>query len=52
MKMILPSFVGRLFCRLGIHSFRIIEARLGFGAAGNVEKVECRRCGIIMSRQS
>lgn len=47
-----PSFIGRLLCRLGFHSFRVIEATLGFGDAGSVEKAECRRCGVIMSRQA
>ena len=47
-----PGFIGRLLCRLGFHSFRVIEATLGFGDAGNVEKVECRRCGVFMSREA
>ena len=47
-----PDFIGRLLCRLGFHNFRVIEATLGFGDAGNVEKVECRRCGVFMSREA
>ncbi|MGY8938230.1 MAG: hypothetical protein ACKVG6_19565 [Alphaproteobacteria bacterium] len=46
------SSICRLFCRLGLHNFRVIEATLGFGDAGGVEKVECRRCGAIMSREA
>jgi hypothetical protein len=46
------NFIGRLLCRLGVHNFRVIEATLGFGDAGGVEKVECRRCGAILSRQT
>ncbi len=52
MKMYLFSLIGRLLCRLGFHNFRIIDVTLGFGAAGGVEKVECRRCGVIMSREA
>ncbi len=47
-----PGFIGRLLCRLGFHGFRVIEATLGFGGAGGVEKVECRRCGVIMTREA
>ncbi len=43
--------LGRLLCWLGIHSFRVIDRTYGFGAGGDIEKVECRRCGIVMSRQ-
>jgi hypothetical protein len=44
-------FIGRLLCWLGFHDFRIINATLSFGSAGGVEKVECRCCGVIMSRE-
>ena len=29
-----------------------IDITLGFGVGGSVEKVECRRCGIVMSRKA
>ncbi len=43
--------IGRLLCWLGIHNFRVIDRTFGFGAGGDIEKVECRRCGVILSRQ-
>ncbi|MFB3089373.1 MAG: hypothetical protein ACE10E_13870, partial [Acidiferrobacterales bacterium] len=33
------------------HDFRVIDTSLGFGAAGNVEKVQCRHCGTVVTRQ-
>ncbi len=51
-KMDVSSLIGRLLCQLGFHSFRVIDATFGFGDAGGVEKVECRRCGVIMSRKA
>ena len=41
----------RLLCRLGFHNFRVIEATYGFGDAGDIEKIECRRCGVLMVRE-
>lgn len=46
------SIFGRLLCRLGFHDFEIIETTLGFGYAGNVEKVKCRRCKLIFTREA
>lgn len=43
--------IGRLLCWLGIHKFHVIDRTFGFGAGGDIEKVECRRCGVILSRQ-
>jgi len=48
----LISLIGRLLCRIGIHDFLVIDVTLGFGNAGGVEKVECRRCGAIISRST
>ena len=48
----LITLFGRLLCWLGIHDFRVIDVTLGFGEAGGVEKVECRRCGVVMSRSA
>jgi len=45
------SFIDRLLCELGAHDFRVIGGTMGFGAAGDVEKVECRRCGLIKTRR-
>ncbi len=41
----------RLICFLGFHDFRVVEATMGFGASGTVEKVECRRCGRFTTRR-
>ena len=41
----------QLLCWLGFHDFRVLEISFGFGDAGDVEKVECLRCGLVMSRE-
>ncbi|MBT3305135.1 MAG: hypothetical protein HN377_01495 [Alphaproteobacteria bacterium] len=41
----------RLKCWLGFHDFRVLEISFGFGEAGDVEKVECKQCGLIISRE-
>ena len=43
--------VGELLCALGIHDFRILEVTFGFGTGG-VERVQCRRCGVVTTRRS
>jgi hypothetical protein len=48
----LQEFVGRLLCRLGLHDFRVIDVTFGFGAGGSVERVECRRCGVVTTRRA
>ena len=48
----LPAPIGRLLCFLGIHEFRVLEVRFGFGQGNRIEKVECRRCGEISTRRS
>ena len=48
----LPVTIGRLLCLVGFHDFRVIDVTFGFGAGDSVEKVECKRCGIQMTRQS
>ncbi len=40
-----------LLCFLGFHDFRVVEVTMGFGSSGNVEKVECRRCGRLTARR-
>ena len=47
----MPGWLGRLLCLVGVHDFRLIESIGGFGAGGQVEKVECRRCGYVTTRQ-
>jgi hypothetical protein len=48
----LIKLLGRLLCHFGIHRFRIIDTTFGFGGAGGVERVECRRCGVMMTREA
>jgi len=43
---------GKMLCLLGIHDFEMIEMKFGFGAAGNIEVVECKRCGHKTTRRS
>jgi hypothetical protein len=47
----LTQSLERLMCWLGFHDFQVLEIMFGFGDAGDVEKVECRRCGLILSRE-
>ncbi len=47
-----PEILGRLLCWFGFHKFRIIDVTIGFGEAGSVENVECRRCGMIVTRKA
>ena len=46
------AWAGRLLCFLGVHDFRLVESIGGFGLAGSVEKVECRRCGFVTTRRA
>jgi len=48
----LSPILGRLLCGLGLHDFRVINVRFGFGASGNIEQVEGRRFGRFTTRQS
>ena len=47
----LPPLISKLLCWLGIHDFRVISKTFGFGDPEGVEKVECKRCGAVMTRQ-
>ncbi len=40
----------RLPCLLGFHTFRVVEKVVSFGSGGNVEKVQCKRCGLTITR--
>ncbi len=42
--------IGKLAYLLGFHDFRVIEVTAGFGSAGGVAKVECKRCHLIATR--
>ncbi len=48
----LAGMIGRLLCLLGFHDFKIIDATLGFGAAGGTSTVQCRRCGRVVTRSN
>jgi len=48
----LTSLLYRVMCWLGFHDFRVIDRTFGFGAGGDVEKLQCKRCGIIIIRQT
>jgi hypothetical protein len=43
--------LGKLLCWVGFHDFRVISRSFEFRAGEAVEKVECRRCGLKMTRQ-
>ncbi len=42
--------LSRLLCFLGFHRFRLIERDASFGS-GAVEKVQCQRFGLTITRQ-
>lgn len=42
--------IEKMLCWCGLHKFDVIEVRFGFGKSGNIEHVECVRCGIKMTR--
>ncbi len=46
----IQNWIGRLLCRFGLHDYRLIEMIGSFGAGGQVQKVECRRCGYATTR--
>jgi hypothetical protein len=48
----LRSVFGNLLCWLGFHDFRVLEKTFQFGAGSGIEKVECSRCGVIVTRQT
>ena len=50
-KVKLPRWFGRILCWLGFHDFRVISTTFGFGTQG-VERDECRRCGIRVTRKA
>ena len=47
----LNQSIDRILCWLGVHDFQVLEITFGFGEAGDGEKVECRRCKLIISRE-
>ena len=48
----LLKWLGTLLCRMGIHSYKVIDVTYEIGPAGNVERLECRRCGMTYTRRA
>jgi hypothetical protein len=47
------AVLGRLLCLFGVHDYQVITRTFGFGGGGgDVEKVECRRCGHTTARKA
>ncbi len=46
----IPDWIGLLLCWFGFHNYRLIEVVGAFGGGGQVQKVECRRCGYATTR--
>ena len=46
------SFVEKMLCLLGLHDFEVLSKTFGFGEGDSVEKVECKRCGLIITRRA
>jgi hypothetical protein len=44
------NWIGRRLCLFGIHDYHLIEVIGAFGVGGQVQKVECRRCGYATTR--
>jgi len=47
----LPGVLRRVLCVFGVHDFRMLEVRFGIGKGNNIEKLECRRCGVNSTRR-
>ncbi len=47
----MPGILSRILCVLGLHDFRLIEKMVSFGSGFGVEKLQCRRCGLIITRR-
>ena len=48
----LKRVLGRLLCFLGFHAFHVTEVTFGFGADDSVEKLKCKRCGVVTTRRA
>ncbi len=46
----MPRILGRLLCVMGLHDFSLVEKIVSFGSEGGVEKVQCTRCGLTITR--
>ncbi len=45
------TLLDKLLCWLGFHDFHVISRAFEFRAGAAVEKIECYRCGLRMTRQ-
>ena len=45
------ELLGKLLCWLGFHDFHVTSRSFEFRAGAAVEKVECHRCNLKMTRQ-
>ena len=43
--------LGKLLCWLGIHRYKIIDVSFGFGRGGSVKTVQCKICGIKITKK-
>ena len=48
----LPTPLGKLLCWLGAHEFRVLDKSFEFRTNAGVERVECTRCGLRMTRKA
>ena len=48
----LPTPLGKLLCGLGMHEFRVLDKSFGLRTNEGVERVECTRCGLRMTRKA
>ncbi len=46
----IPKQIGVWMCKVGLHQYRVIEVKFGFGGAGKVEVVKCERCKAVATR--
>lgn len=47
----MPTFLGRILCYMGLHDYRVIDATFSFGSGGEVVRLECQRCGDRTTRR-
>ena len=46
----MSAILGRILCFFGVHAYRIVDATFGFGAGGEVTRLQCERCGLTTTR--
>lgn len=47
----LPGWLGRALCMVGWHDFEVLDVSFGFGPGETIERVECRRCRLRVTRK-